>query len=201
MHRQGRLGAIPCLRHRTCARPRLRLPPSEGFAAQLRGLRGAQERSGQATVEAAFLIPVAMVAILLVLQPAIVLYDRAVMLAAASEGCRLLETRASQSDDEVRAFVERRLEAVPDAPPFHTGAWDIRIEGAEGFDWASVSISHELEPLPLIGAALGFAGLTGEGGRYRQEVECGAAVCDEWLAASGPGRDPAAWISRWNDKV
>ena len=43
--------------------------------------------SGQATVEAAFLLPVLFVGLLLLMQPGILLYDRLVMQAAASEGC------------------------------------------------------------------------------------------------------------------
>ena len=49
--------------------------------------------SGQATVEAAFLLPVLFVGLLLLMQPGILLYDRLVMQAAASEGCRLLATK------------------------------------------------------------------------------------------------------------
>ena len=41
--------------------------------------------SGQATVEAAFLLPVLFVGLLLLMQPGILLYDRLVMQAAASE--------------------------------------------------------------------------------------------------------------------
>ena len=47
---------------------------------------------GQATVEAAFGIPIVFLLVLLLAQPGIVLYDRMVMASAASEACRLLAT-------------------------------------------------------------------------------------------------------------
>lgn len=165
------------------------------------GGRPGAGRSGQATVEAAFLAPLLLVGLLLLLQPAIILYDRAVMEAAASSGCRLLETRSSQSDEEVRAFIERRLDAIPRVEVFHAGRWDVRFDGTQESEQVSVSISHVLKPLPLVGAALGIAGLADEGGMYRQEVACSASVRDEWLMNSEKGCDPKAWIERWNDKV
>lgn len=48
---------------------------------------------GQATIEAAALIPVLFILLLLLLQPSILLFDRIVMKNAAAEGCRLLATK------------------------------------------------------------------------------------------------------------
>lgn len=158
-------------------------------------------RSGQASVEAAFLAPVLLLGFLLLLQPGIVLYDRAVMESAASEGCRLLETRSSQSDAEVRAYIERRLEAVPGVEAFHAGEWLIEFSGSQADDATKVSIEHSLKPLPLVGAAMGFAGMLDGRGLYRQGVSCVAAVRDEWLTGSERGCDPEAWIERWDEKV
>ena len=157
--------------------------------------------SGQATVEAAFLAPLVLAGILLLVQPGIVLYDRAVMLAAAQEGCRLLETRTTQSDTDVRAYIERRLDAIPDVGIFHSGLWDVTFTGDAGMETTSVTISHRIEPLPLVGASLGFVGLKNEGGAYRHEVTCGANVRDAWLMESEFGCDASAWIDRWNEKV
>ena len=72
--------------------------------------------SGQATVEAAFLLPVLFVGLLLLMQPGILLYDRLVMQAAASEGCRLLATKTAAAGDmaeSCEAFVRHRLGAIP----------------------------------------------------------------------------------------
>ena len=48
---------------------------------------------GQATVESAFLIPVLFTALLLLVQPGMVLYDRMVMAAAATDACRVLAVK------------------------------------------------------------------------------------------------------------
>ncbi|WP_303250195.1 TadE/TadG family type IV pilus assembly protein [uncultured Slackia sp.] len=158
-------------------------------------------RSGQASVEAAFLAPVLLLGFLLLIQPGIVLYDRAIMESAASEGCRLLETRSSQSEAEVRAYIERRLEAVPGVDAFHAGEWLVEFSGSQADDTTTVSIEHSLKPLPLVGAAMGFAGMLDGRGLYRQEASCVAAVRDEWLTGSEHGCDPEAWIERWDEKV
>lgn len=158
-------------------------------------------RSGQATVEAALLVPLVLACLLLLVQPAIVLYDRAVMEAAASQGCRLLETRATQSEEDAEAFVRRRLAAIPDTEIFHAGTWDIEVEGAEGSAEVRVRIEHVLDPLPLAGVAMATMGMTDGCGLYRQEAECRSKVRDEWLMESKNGADPEAWMQRWEEKA
>ena len=54
--------------------------------------------SGQATVEAAFLIPVIFIVMMVLLQPGIILYDRMVMNHAAAEACRMLATSTGSAD-------------------------------------------------------------------------------------------------------
>lgn len=164
-------------------------------------VRPGEKRLGQASVEAALLAPLLLVGFLILLQPCIVLYDRAVMETAASFGCRLLETRSSQDDEEVRAFIERRLEAIPSVDIFHAGSWDIRFDGTQESEQVSVAISHALKPLPLAGVAMDVVGLVDKGGMHRQEVSCSASVRDEWLLRSERGCGPEGWIERWNDKV
>ncbi|MBQ9069707.1 MAG: pilus assembly protein, partial [Eggerthellaceae bacterium] len=66
---------------------------------------------GQATVEAAFAIPVLFVLLLMLVQPGIVLYDRIIMRHAAAEGCRLLATRSVSSgmtDEKCIQIVKRQ---------------------------------------------------------------------------------------------
>ena len=156
---------------------------------------------GQATVEAAFLMPVILLAMLMLAQPAIVLYDRAVMEAAASEGCRVMETLAPGDEDAARAAIERRLDAVPDAPIFHVGSWTVELSGGEGQERASVRIEHALKPLPLIGAGMGFLGLTGPGGLFIQDAYRQTEVLDSWVVESRLGADAGAWIERWEEKA
>ena len=61
------------------------------------GVLRAGER-GQATVEAAFLIPVLFTVLLLSVQPGMVLYDRKVMQAAVSDACRLVAVKTDAGD-------------------------------------------------------------------------------------------------------
>ena len=56
-----------------------------------------REERAQATIEAAFAIPLLGVLLLMLLQPGIVLYDKIVMEHAAAEGCRLLATTTAQN--------------------------------------------------------------------------------------------------------
>ena len=76
---------------------------------------------GQATVEAAFLIPVLFTVLLLSVQPGMVLYDRIVMQAAASDACRLAAVKTDavgDSSQAVEAFVRHRLGATRPSPAF-----------------------------------------------------------------------------------
>lgn len=165
------------------------------------GVAGHGCQRGQATVEAAFLMPVILLAMLLLAQPAIILYDRAVMEAAAAEGCRMLETLAPGDEDAARAAVERRLDAIPDAPIFHSGGWTIELSGGEGQEYASVRIEHALEPLPLMGAGMGLLGLTGPGGLFTHDAFRQTEVVDAWVVESRLGADAEAWIGRWEEKA
>ncbi|WP_276915433.1 TadE/TadG family type IV pilus assembly protein [Parvibacter caecicola] len=134
--------------------------------------RGA--RSGQATVEAALAIPVAFLLLLLLVQPAIVLYDRTVMENAALETCRLLCTSdagASVAED----FARRRLSAVPEAEVFHKHeggcSWEITLSGGAGSAEARVKIATRLKPLPLLAQLSRVAGMCDGEGYWRVEVE------------------------------
>ena len=154
--------------------------------------------SGQATVEAAMLLPAFLLLMLVAVQPGIALYDRIVMEAAAAQGCRLLETLPEDRADEARDFVLRRLAAVPSVDVFHVGAWEVELSGGSQAEACSVRISHALRPLPIIGAGMGFLGIA-QGGLYRQEAFREEPVRDEWVLASEHGADVSAWIARWEE--
>ena len=70
---------------------------------------------GQATVEAAFLIPVLFTVLLLSVQPGMVLYDRMVMRAAASDACRLAAAKTDAVGDSSQA-VEAAIGWAPSRP-------------------------------------------------------------------------------------
>lgn len=119
------------------------------------GARGAGS-SGQASVEAAFLLPTLLVVLGMLLQPACILFTRMIMMQAAAETARLLVT-AEGGAETCRSFCLRRLRAVPDAALFHTGGeddWEIDIVGSDSD--AAVSISGHARPLPLFGLLAGL---------------------------------------------
>ena len=167
-------------------------------------MKARAQESGQATVEAAFLIPVLLVALLLLVQPGILLYDRLVMNAAASEACRLRATKTDAAGDmaeSCEAFVRRRLGAVPPVSCFHVHeggcSWEVRLEGDEGSDEVRVSIVNEARPLPLIGAGGALLGILNERGNFRIEVEARQRTQPEWIDSSSAGDDPSGWVGAW----
>lgn len=103
----------------------------------------------QGTVEAAVLMPVMLVLILLLVQPAIVLYDLIIMKSAAAEACRLIATTNSDVDE----FIRRRLSAIPQTEVFHMHdagcSYEIEWSGANSSE-TSVTIKNRVKALPLI---------------------------------------------------
>ncbi len=168
----------------------MRLP----FAARL------GDSSGQATVEAAFLVPVLLGGVLLLLQPSIILYDRIVMEAAAAEGCRMLATWGAGSDeDAVEQFVRRRLGAVPQQENFHMHdggcSWRIECAGGESSETVSVAIEHTVRALPLIDVACMAFGA--QDGVLTVRVEASSKTQPSWVSQTEAGLDPAAWVGAW----
>ena len=110
-------------------------------------------------------MPVVMLLLALLLQPAIMLYVRTVMGQAAAEGTRVLATReaGSTADDEaVRAFVVRRLSAVPDTPTFHVGGeagWEVTLPG-DASSGVAVEVVGRVRPLPVVGVVASAFGET-----------------------------------------
>lgn len=78
--------------------------------------------TGQSTIEAAVLFPVLLVMFGLLLQPAVLLYNRCIMTAAATEGCRLVAT----------SMVERRRAPTSSAVSRRSRASASFTSGATG---------------------------------------------------------------------
>ncbi len=163
---------------------------------------------GQATVEAAFLLPVLCVLVLLLVQPGILLYDRMVMEGAAADACRLLATTSNSREgaqEQCEAYVRRRLGAVPQQDCFHVHGpqctWDIRLEGDEASQSVRVSIATEARPLPLLGTAASLLGIVNGRGNFVVEVSVAQQVQPAWVGNSAAGGDPAAWIGAWLDEA
>lgn len=155
------------------------------------------QKSGQSTIEAAFALPVLMILTLLLIQPAIVLYDRMVMSSAASEGCRLYSTASPDVAGKCEDYVKRRLSAIPQMDQFHVHSngcsWDVSFEGGEGAQVSKVAISTEVRPLPLIGSGMRALGLLNRQGNLKIEVESIQKIQPDWVADSAEGADPANW--------
>lgn len=182
-------GCVRVLQHRNCCKTG-------------RIARGVER--GQATVEAAIVLPALFVALLLLLQPGIILYDRIVMNAAASEACRLLATKTDVAGDmqaSCEAFVKHRLGAIPPVSCFHmhegTCSWMVRFEGNEGSDVVGVTIENEVRLLPLLDAGGALLGIVNERGNFVVSVTCSQVVQPEWVAGADAGRDPSGWIGAW----
>lgn len=155
------------------------------------------EQAGQASVEAALFLPTIMLLLALLLQPAFLLYTRAVMQQAASEGLRVLATREKQgaaTEEACVSYVRRRLGAVPNAEAFHVGGadgWEVSCEGDASCEQVSVEVTGRLRPLPLVGvlaAALGEA----DGELVVVRVRVTERARSEWLEGSY-----ADWVSMW----
>lgn len=150
--------------------------------------------SGQSTVEAAVLLPVLFVVFGLLLQPAILLYNRCIMNIAAAEACRLVTTGVADSAS-TRAYVERRLEAIPKIPIFHADeTWGITWS-CSGDGTAQVSIENHARPLPLFGITAGLTNVVGEDGTVIQRVELSCSPIPDWVGEQG--YDPSDWIGAW----
>lgn len=170
-----------------------------------KGDAGASPRDdGQATVEAAFLVPVLLVGLLLLMQPGILLYDRIVMEAAASEGCRLLATKTAAAGDMTaacEAFVRHRLGSVPPVACFHVHeggcTWDIELEGDEASDEVRVTVANEVRPLPLLDMGGKLLGMVNGRGNLEIEVSACQRTQPAWASDVEAGRDPSGWAGAW----
>ena len=166
-----------------------------------------RDSRGQGTLEAAFTIPVLFVLMLLLMQPGIILYDRMVMGAAATEGCRLLATKGASlgsMDGSCEAYIRHRLASIPQHDCFHvhTGgcSWQIEMDGGESSLQASVRITNEVRPLPLFDGMATLLGLTNSRGNLEVTVEASMPVQPAWVASALVGADPSGWIGAWSDE-
>ena len=182
---------------------RLRAGSASRVASACRKKIGDSE--GQSTVEAAFMLPVAFLVVLLLVQPGIVLYDRMVMEGAAAEGCRLLATtpegEGGKSAAQCEAYVRRRLGAVPQQECFHVHdggcTWNIELEGDEASRNVRVTIETEVKPLPLFDAGGVLLGFANERGNIVVKVSETYRTQPEWVGNVSTGNSPAAWVGAW----
>lgn len=155
--------------------------------------------SGQATVEAAFVIPVVFLLLIMLCQPLIILYDRMVMENAAAETCRALMTRPESGvpDEVFEDYARRRLGSIPPLEVFHVHeggcSYQIELSGSEASGSVSVSISNRLRLLPLIGLGAQLLGRADASRAITQRVEVTLPSRPSWATGS-----PDDWRSRWD---
>ena len=157
-----------------------------------------KDRRGQATVEAAFALPVLMLLILMMMQPAIYLYDLVVMRNAAAEGCRLISTSTSDVSTN-EDYIRRRLTAIPDIDIFHIHSggctYEISIVGDEEASEVSVKISNQIKPLPLLDLAMKCGNALNAKGNLTIETEVSMATQPSWVSSSSEGSSPKGWVA------
>ncbi len=159
------------------------------------------DERGQGTVEAALVIPVLFLLLLVLLQPGIVLYDYIVMRGAAAEACRLVAvSEGAEGIAGCQDFIRNRLSAIPQHDLFHVHgggcSWLIEVRGNEQSASAIVEIRNLIEPLPLFGGALGLLGAVDADGHLAIQVEEWAPNQPGWVASSVSG-GPASWVAEW----
>ncbi len=160
--------------------------------------RRAESEKGQATVEAVLILPVLFLCLGLLIQPACLLYTRAVMQSAAAQGCKVMAVRPTTvgtADQANRSFVLRRLAAVPDMPLFHQGGsqgWNIEMTGGGGSSTVRVRIEGTARPLPLLGILPALLGQLDGSGNIRLAVDVEITTRPEWVEGSY-----GSWSSMW----
>lgn len=123
--------------------------------------------AGQSVAEFPIIVSFLLVMILIMLQPAIILYDRIVIENAAAEACRIMVTNpAAATDhhqDHIVNFVKRRMSAIPKTDFFmrvnpFTGDPKIEVSGNDtpATGRVSVKITIKAKPLPLVSLAKQF---------------------------------------------
>lgn len=141
------------------------------------------------------LLPSFLILLLLMIQPVCLLYTRAVMESAASSAARIMTTSGEDADEACRAFVLRRLQAVPNVSIFHEGgplSWDIEFGHANDEGVSRVKIRGVAKPLPILGAFVRAFAAGESQGNVAIEVEVLYASRPEWLEG-----DYETWISSW----
>lgn len=152
--------------------------------------------SGQATVEAAFLLPVLFFLIGLLLQPALLLYTRCVMNSASAETCRVAAT-ATCGDEALEQFARRRLAAVPQLGVLHSRDcdWELSVVADPVQGSSSVAVEGHVKPLPLLGLMTGFVVMSADDGCLLLQASSSCELWPDWMQRVDGA--PEDWISRW----
>jgi hypothetical protein len=141
------------------------------------------------------LLPIVMFCTAFLLQPACLLYTRAIMHGTAAETARAAATATSDAKESwYEAYALRRLAAVPDVAVFHAGGeddWEVEVSGL-GEDEVSVRIRGHARPLPLLGVLARAFGESDADGMVL-EAEVSERVRPSWLTGSY-----GSWVDVWD---
>ena len=150
------------------------------------------DKRGQASVEAAALLPILCIMAAILLQPICVLYTRMVMASAASETVRVVLTGQSLSEADVVNYCKRRLAAVPEIPIFHSGgSEDWQVTFSDG-DEIAVHVKGHVKAIPFMSWLLSaFSASDSEG--IVLEARAQAKLRPQWLEGSYE-----SWQGIWN---
>ena len=157
------------------------------------------KNKAQATVEAAFIIPVFFLGLLLLIQPAILLYDKIIMESAAAEACRTFASNMN-SEGYVKDLVTRRLGAIPQQDNFHihSAGCSYKVECLRlGENRVGVKVTNELKPLPLLDFTSGLIGATNGNGNFEISVQRELQTQSTWVSKSNAGDDQSQWPGKW----
>lgn len=127
----------------------------------------------QASVEAAFILPIALLLCGMMVQVGIYGFTRSVMMRTCAETVRVASFDFDGNTQDCCEFAKRRLKAIPNLTLFHTPSpddWDIQIQISDRS--AKVSITGHFQPIPVIGALVeAFTEKDDKGCIIRAEVE------------------------------
>lgn len=143
------------------------------------------------------MLPILMLLLAFLLQPACMLYSRSIMQQAASEGARVLMTYEGSTEvslEACKAYVRRRLSAVPNINIFHVGGpdgWNINVSGSSSSKKVSVEVEGLLKPLPLVGVSAFMLGEV-QDDCVVLTVKVEQISAQEWVSGTY-----TSWISAW----
>ena len=155
--------------------------------------------SGQATVEAAFLIPIMCALLLILLQPSLLLLNRLVMEMTANDVCRFVMTQdcagmQSHPYNEAELYALRRLDAIPSVSILHEDPWIVEIQGDECLGDVKIHIEHKVKPLPLLQVGLGFGGVLDSEGLLTQQLDRRRILHSDFECEIG--LEPLNWVAQ-----
>ncbi len=133
---------------------------------------------GQASVEAAFILPIILLCIGLSIQPLLYMYTKSICLEACEEGVRY--ATSENNNAHVERFVRRRLRAVPPSELFHSEGeddWDVEVVRSRSS--VTVSVQGKMKPIPLLGLPSAII-LPHEGKNLIIKVEAQGVVSPSW---------------------